>query len=88
LTRLYHHYYLHLASLRVADKKEISFDEYVGRMSRLNKVAVRKEAFAISAYFKWMTERSFLALAFASALDPQRTIRRVAKKLSASRETR
>jgi glycosyltransferase involved in cell wall biosynthesis len=79
-TRLYHHYYLHLASLRMTGEREISFDEYVGRMPLMSKAAVRKEAFAISAYFKWMTERSFFALALAAALDPRRTFRRIVKR--------
>jgi glycosyltransferase involved in cell wall biosynthesis len=82
-TRLYHHYYLHLARLRVEDLDEIEFDEFVQSLSKLARAQVYREATSITAYFKWMTTRSMPALVAAAVLDPARTFRRIFKNACA-----
>lgn len=82
LTRLYHHFYLHLAALRKKGLAEIDFDDYVKALSVFGRLSVKREAASMQAYFNWMTSRSKPALLYAALLDPQRTVRRVIKKLT------
>ena len=81
MTRFYHHYYLHLATLRAVNKPECSFQTFSESLGRGQRAAIHRESLAITAYFRWMTKRSVSSLISAALLDPSRTIQRIAKKL-------
>jgi glycosyltransferase involved in cell wall biosynthesis len=79
-TRLYHHYFLHLASLRSRGFSEVSVEDFRNTMTLYRAASIRREAAAVAAYFSWMIERSIPALLSASLLDPKRTLRRMVRK--------
>jgi glycosyltransferase involved in cell wall biosynthesis len=80
-TRVYHHYYLELARLRKMNKAEISYEDYVKSQSLRARLAIKREATSMRAYFLWMTRGSYISLGIAALCDMRRTCRRIGKKL-------
>jgi glycosyltransferase involved in cell wall biosynthesis len=81
-TRLYHHYYLALAKRRAEHVSDIPVETFVKNMDFRQRWVIRRETWAIVAYFRWMVRRSLPALSVAILLDPVRAARRIRKSLS------